>query len=54
MANHRLSIATVLIIAILHHVASFNLDTVNYINFDGNADSMFGFSLALHQESKIS
>lgn len=57
MANDRLSIGCCfffLIIAIVHHVASFNLDTVNYINFDGNADSMFGFSLALHQESKIS
>lgn len=50
----RLRIDLLLLIAILHHVVAFNLDTVNYINFDGRPDSMFGFSLALHQESKIS
>lgn len=58
MANGRLGIAfgglLLLLITIVHHVVAFNLDTVNYINFDGNAESMFGFSLALHQESKIS
>lgn len=47
-------VAVLLIATTVHQVVSFNLDTVNYINFDGTPDSMFGFSLALHQESKIS
>lgn len=47
-------LVVLLLIATVHQVASFNLDTTNYINFNGNPDSMFGFSLALHQESKIS
>lgn len=50
----RLAVAALFIIAIVHQVATFNLDTVNYMNYDGNPDSMFGFSLALHQESKMS
>lgn len=56
MANGRLRIAvgSLLLLTILHHVVAFNLDTVNYVNFNGKSDSMFGFSLALHQESKIS
>lgn len=58
MMDGRLRIASVFFLlvaaAFVHHVVGFNLDTVNYINFDGNPESMFGFSLALHQESKIS
>ena len=55
----RLAMASLVLLLLLaavprHHVVAFNLDTVNYINFDGNPESMFGFSLALHQESKIS
>lgn len=48
------SLLLLIIVAFIDQVAAFNLDTVNYINFDGNPESMFGFSLALHQESKIS
>lgn len=29
---------------------TFNLDTANYIKHEGEADSMFGFSVALHKE----
>lgn len=56
MANSRLRLAIggLFVIAIVHQVATFNLDTVNYMNYDGNPDSMFGFSIALHQESKMS
>lgn len=34
--------------------AAFNLDTVNYIRHEGDAESMFGFSVALHQEQQRS
>lgn len=32
-------------------VAAFNVDTANYIQHEGQSQSMFGFSVALHQES---
>lgn len=35
-------------------IAAFNLDVVNYIQHDGQDDSMFGFSVALHKEKEIS
>lgn len=35
-----------------HHC--FNLDVNNYIRHEGQPESMFGFSVALHQEEKRS
>lgn len=42
-------------ICLLHHpyhVSTFNIDTVNYIRHEGESNSMFGFSVALHQEQQ--
>ncbi|XP_055713630.1 integrin alpha-PS2 isoform X2 [Phlebotomus papatasi] len=39
-------------ITILDIVGAFNVDTVNYVKYEGHHDSMFGFSVALHQESQ--
>ena len=33
------------------YVNGFNLDVGNYIRHEGQRDSMFGFSVALHQEA---
>lgn len=33
---------------------AFNVDTVNYIRHEGQPDSMFGFSVALHKEHQRS
>lgn len=35
-------------------ITAFNVDTVNYIRHEGEVDSMFGFSVALHQEQQRS
>lgn len=35
-------------------INAFNIDAVNYVRHEGQPDSMFGFSVALHQESKKS
>lgn len=32
----------------------FNFDTINFIQHEGRRDSMFGFSIALHEEGKRS
>ncbi|XP_055684232.1 integrin alpha-PS2 isoform X1 [Lutzomyia longipalpis] len=39
-------------ITFLDTVGAFNVDTVNYVKYEGHHDSMFGFSVALHQESQ--
>lgn len=46
-----LLIAQLLLINELH---SFNLDVNNYIRHEGQNGSMFGFSVALHQEQQRS
>ncbi|GAB0088981.1 Integrin alpha, N-terminal [Sergentomyia squamirostris] len=33
-------------------VSAFNVDVVNYVKYEGHHDAMFGFSVALHQESQ--
>lgn len=33
---------------------TFNLDTTTYIRHDGEPESMFGFSVALHREQQRS
>lgn len=35
-------------------INAFNVDTVNHITHEGGPDSMFGFSVALHQEGQLS
>lgn len=35
-------------------VCAFNVDAINYVQHEGQADSMFGFSVALHQENQKS
>lgn len=48
-------ISSILIISfIVPSIHTFNLDTVNYIRHEGEPDSMFGFSVALHKEQQRS
>uniref|UniRef100_A0A6B2EJX2 Putative vitronectin receptor alpha subunit n=1 Tax=Phlebotomus kandelakii TaxID=1109342 RepID=A0A6B2EJX2_9DIPT len=42
----------ILQITLLDTVRAFNVDTVNYVKYEGHHDAMFGFSVALHQESQ--
>lgn len=35
-------------------VGAFNVDTVNYVLYEERANSMFGFSVTLHQEQQRS
>ena len=43
-----------LLFLFVNEINSFNLDVVNYIRHEGPDDSMFGFSVALHQEQQRS
>lgn len=36
----------------VYNINSFNLDVANYIRHEGQDGSMFGFSVALHQEQQ--
>lgn len=44
----------ILSIIVIPSINAFNLDTVNYIRHEGEPDSMFGFSVALHKEQQRS
>lgn len=45
---------SLLLLLIVNQISSFNLDVVNYIRHEGQNGSMFGFSVALHQEAQRS
>jgi hypothetical protein len=50
-----LVISQLLLVLLINESHCFNLDVNNYIRHDGpSAGSMFGFSVALHQESQRS
>ena len=52
---HTASIVSILIVSLIVPSANtFNLDTVDFIRHEGEAESMFGFSVALHKENKRS
>lgn len=52
---HTTLIISILIVSlIVPSTNTFNLDTVNYIRHEGEAESMFGFSVALHKEQQRS
>jgi hypothetical protein len=44
----------VLLLLCINGIKSFNLDVANYIRHEGQNGSMFGFSVALHQEQQRS
>lgn len=49
------TICSVLVISvIIPSIFAFNLDTINYVRYEGEADTMFGFSIALHKEQQQS
>lgn len=41
-----------LLLLLVNNISTFNLDVANYISHEGQDDSMFGFSVALHQEQR--
>lgn len=43
-----------MLVLLVPSISTFNLDTTNYIRHEGEPDSMFGFSVALHSEAKKS
>lgn len=45
---------SLLLLLIVNQSSAFNLDVVNYIRHEGQNGSMFGFSVALHQEAQRS
>lgn len=48
-------IVSILIVSlIVPSTNTFNLDTINYIRHEGEPESMFGFSVALHKEQQRS
>jgi len=47
-------ITQLLVLLFIGNYECFNLDTVNYIRHEGPPGSMFGFSVALHQEKQRS
>lgn len=49
-----LLIAQCLLLLLINESNSFNLDVNNYIRHEGQDGSMFGFSVALHQEQQRS
>lgn len=42
------------LLLIFNQIECFNVDVVNYVKYEGQPDSMFGFSVALHQEQQRS
>ena len=53
--THTALIVSLLIVSlIVPSTNTFNLDTVNYIRHEGEPESMFGFSVALHKEQQRS
>lgn len=44
----------ILLVFVINETHCFNLDVNNYIRHSGQDASMFGFSVALHQESNRS
>lgn len=52
---HTALIVSILIVSLIVPSANtFNLDTINYIRHEGEPESMFGFSVALHKEAQRS
>lgn len=52
---HTTLIVSILIVSlIVPSTNTFNLDTNNYIRHEGEPESMFGFSVALHKEQQRS
>lgn len=43
-----------LLLLFVSEIECFNVDVVNYIRHESNNGSMFGFSVALHQEQQRS
>lgn len=43
-----------LLVLLVNEFHCFNLDVNNYIRHEGQKESMFGFSVALHQEQQRS
>lgn len=41
-----------LLLLLVNNINTFNLDVANYISHEGQDGSMFGFSVALHQEQR--
>lgn len=41
-----------LLLLLINNISTFNLDVANYISHEGQDGSMFGFSVALHQEQR--
>ncbi|XP_070507183.1 integrin alpha-PS2 isoform X2 [Chironomus tepperi] len=41
-----------LLLLLVNNISTFNLDVANYISHEGQDGSMFGFSVALHQEQR--
>lgn len=49
------SLISILIVSFfMPSINTFNLDTANYIRHEGEPESMFGFSVALHKEQQRS
>lgn len=49
-----LVVSQLLLLLLINESHCFNLDVNNYISHEGQNGSMFGFSVALHQESQRS
>lgn len=47
-------ISVLMLVLLVPSTNTFNLDTKNYVRHEGQPDSMFGFSVALHSEAKRS
>lgn len=55
MAERLLSSLVLIVAGFTCTISAFNVDVVNYVRHDGPAaDSMYGFSVALHREKQTS